>query len=82
MYASHLPLDLHPTVGNNVLLAREIGLAPTSGFARFESIDVGVKGDCDLPTAVLAQRCELVARREGGPLGHLHRSGRVDRDTA
>jgi dinuclear metal center YbgI/SA1388 family protein len=68
VYASHLPLDLHPTVGNNVLLAGELGLAPTSGFGRFESIEVGVKGTCDMATALLAQRCEQVSRREGGQL--------------
>jgi dinuclear metal center YbgI/SA1388 family protein len=68
VYASHLPLDLHPDVGNNVLLARELGLAPTSGFGRFESIDIGVKGDCDVATAVLVQRCEQVSRRESGHL--------------
>jgi dinuclear metal center YbgI/SA1388 family protein len=68
VYASHLPLDLHPTVGNNVLLASELGLEPSSGFARFESIEVGVKGDCNLPTALLANRCEQVAQREGGQL--------------
>ena len=68
VYASHLPLDLHPTVGNNVLLARELGLTPASGFGRFESIDVGVKGTCDLATATLARRCEQVSRREGGQL--------------
>ena len=68
VYASHLPLDLHPTVGNNVLLAGELGLAPSSGFGRFESIEVGVKGTCDLPTSILAQRCEQVSHREGGHL--------------
>ena len=68
VYASHLPLDLHPTVGNNVLLARELGLAPASGFGRFESIEVGVKGTCDVATAVLAERCEQLSRREGGQL--------------
>jgi len=68
VYASHLPLDLHPSVGNNALLAREIGLVPESGFGRFESIEVGVKGSCDLPTTALAQRCEQLARREGGHL--------------
>ena len=33
-----------------------------------ESIDVGVKGTCDLMTSVLAQRCEQISRREGGQL--------------
>jgi putative NIF3 family GTP cyclohydrolase 1 type 2 len=68
VYSSHLPLDLHPTVGNNVLLARELGLTPDSGFGRFESIEIGVKGTCDMPTADLAERCERWSRREGGQL--------------
>ena len=33
VYSSHLPLDLHPEIGNNVLLARELGLQPAAGFA-------------------------------------------------
>src|SRR4051812_36166228 len=36
VYSSHLPLDAHPELGNNVLLARELGLAPGGGFARFQ----------------------------------------------
>lgn len=68
VYSSHLPLDLHPTLGNNALLARELELVPSSGFARFESIEVGVQGTCDIATAVLARRCEQISRREGGQL--------------
>ena len=68
VYASHLPLDLHPTIGNNVLLARRLDLTPASGFGRFESIEIGVKGTCDMATAVLVERCEQLARREGGQL--------------
>jgi dinuclear metal center YbgI/SA1388 family protein len=68
VYASHLPLDLHPTLGNNVLLARELGLVPSAGFARFQSIAIGVMGDADVDTAVLAERCETLAEREGGRL--------------
>jgi putative NIF3 family GTP cyclohydrolase 1 type 2 len=30
VYSAHLPLDAHPTLGNNVLLARELGLDPTA----------------------------------------------------
>jgi dinuclear metal center YbgI/SA1388 family protein len=66
IYSSHLPLDLHPTVGNNALLARELGLVPTAGFAKFEAIEVGLKGESDLETAALMSRCEQVARRGGG----------------
>ena len=42
VYASHLPLDLHPTLGNNPLFARALGLEPSGGFARFQTIAVGV----------------------------------------
>jgi len=68
VYASHLPLDLHPALGNNALLARELGLVPSAGFARFQSITIGVMGDADVDTAVLAERCETLAEREGGRL--------------
>jgi len=35
LYSAHLPLDLHPTVGNNALLAKRLGLTPSDGFARY-----------------------------------------------
>lgn len=66
VYSSHLPLDLHPTLGNNHLLARELGLEPTAGFARFQTIQVGVMGDADVKTAMLAERLGVIAEREGG----------------
>jgi dinuclear metal center YbgI/SA1388 family protein len=68
VYSSHLPLDLHPTLGNNALLARELGLRPTGGFARFQTIAVGLMGESDLPTGELASRADVLARREGGAL--------------
>jgi dinuclear metal center YbgI/SA1388 family protein len=68
VYASHLPLDLHPTLGNNVLMARALELTPSAGFARFQSIAVGVMGDADVDTSSLATRCDALARREGGQL--------------
>ena len=68
VYSSHLPLDLHSTHGNNPLLARALGLTPTAGFARFQGIDVGVMGDADIDTAVLADRLRPISEREGGHL--------------
>ena len=70
VYASHLPLDLHPTLGNNALLARELGLVPNGGFARYKTIDVGVSGDADVPTAALAERAAAFAARWGGSVRH------------
>jgi dinuclear metal center YbgI/SA1388 family protein len=68
VYSSHLPLDLHPTLGNNALLARALGLDPVEGFARFQSITVGVMGNADVDTESLATRAEALARADGGSL--------------
>ena len=62
VYSSHLPLDRHPTLGNNVLLARQLGLEPSGDFARFEGISIGVSGESDLETAVLAERARRFAK--------------------
>ena len=66
VYASHLPLDLHPELGNNVLLARELGLAADGGFGAFKGVQVGVQGASDVPTAELVRRADAFARTHGG----------------
>jgi len=66
LYSSHLPLDAHPEIGNNVLLAGELGLTPLAGFARYETIDIGVRGESDVPTAELIASAGAVAQRWGG----------------
>lgn len=68
VYSSHLPLDLHPTLGNNSLFARALGLEPSSGFAQFQSIAVGVMGEADIETQSLADAARMIAEREGGSL--------------
>lgn len=42
LYSSHLPLDAHPEIGNNALLARQIGLAPIRGFMPNPGGDIGL----------------------------------------
>jgi dinuclear metal center YbgI/SA1388 family protein len=66
VYSSHIPLDLHPTHGNNVLLARELELTPEFPFARFQEIQIGVGGTAAIATRVLAQRATAFAERWGG----------------
>lgn len=66
VYASHLPLDRHPTLGNNALLARALGLEPAGEFARYKTIAVGVRGESDVATADLVTRARALAEREGG----------------
>ena len=66
VYASHLPLDAHPEVGNNGLLAAALQLTPDSGFARFKTIDVGVSGPSDVDTGVLVDRARAFAAAYAG----------------
>jgi dinuclear metal center YbgI/SA1388 family protein len=70
VYSSHLPLDRHPAVGNNVLLARTLGLEPTEPFAKFEGMHIGVSGRCDLETSSLVTRAEKFASEHGGTARH------------
>jgi len=66
LYSAHLPLDAHETFGNSILLARELGLLPAGGFARYQTVFCGVQGTADLPTAELVATCAAFARRHGG----------------
>jgi dinuclear metal center YbgI/SA1388 family protein len=66
VYASHLPLDRHPQLGNNVLLAKTLGLEPSAEFARFKDIFIGVQGTVDIPTRVLVNRARTFSRANGG----------------
>jgi dinuclear metal center YbgI/SA1388 family protein len=66
VYSSHLPLDLHPTLGNNPLFAHALGLEPSAGFARFQTIAVGVMGETDVETSTLVDRARAIAERDGG----------------
>jgi dinuclear metal center YbgI/SA1388 family protein len=65
VYSTHLPLDAHPTLGNNVQLAAALGLNTSAGFARFKTIDIGVAGECDEPTADLLARVQAFAATFG-----------------
>lgn len=56
IYASHIPLDLHPAWGNNVLLAKELALKPDSVFGQFRGVEIGVSGTSDLVTETIVER--------------------------
>jgi dinuclear metal center YbgI/SA1388 family protein len=62
LYAAHLPLDLHPVMGNNALLARMAGIEEPRPFGRYHGRDIGFMGE--LPGALTLN--DLCARwREG-----------------
>src|ERR1700704_2218852 len=70
IYSSHLPLDRHPTLGNNALLAAELRLTATGSFARFQDTFVGVTGESDIETASLISQ----AREFAKPYGEIRTS--------
>ncbi len=45
IYSSHLPLDVHPVWGNNILLAQAIGLSGIRPFFEKKGLNLGVAGD-------------------------------------
>jgi dinuclear metal center YbgI/SA1388 family protein len=60
VYAAHLPLDVHPEVGNNALLARELGLEIEGTFGGYQGIPIGVHGVLEVKREVLAARLDDV----------------------
>lgn len=42
LYSSHLPLDAHEKIGNNVLIAKELNLTLQGRFLPYEGKDIGV----------------------------------------
>ena len=49
LYAVHLPLDLHPKVGNNAELVCLLGLKDTRAFGDYHGVDIGLGGTLDSP---------------------------------
>ncbi|MDB4877320.1 MAG: NGG1p interacting factor 3 protein [Gemmatimonadetes bacterium] len=66
VYSAHLPLDVHPELGNNALLAKRLGLQPSGGFAKYQSIDVGLSGESNVPTRLLADAAHALASEHRG----------------
>ncbi len=58
LYAAHLPLDTHPEVGNNIQLARGIGLEVVDRFGEYEGQAIGYWGELRLSRAELSARLE------------------------
>ena len=45
LYSAHLPLDRHPDVGNNAVLARALGIAVSGEFGTHDGVPIGVWGE-------------------------------------
>ncbi len=65
LYSAHLPLDFHPTLGNNARLAAALGLDKTEAFLPVKGRPIGLQAEATL------RRDELLAKLEeslGGPV--------------
>ena len=47
LYGSHLPLDCHPEIGNNAILASKLHLSKIGTFLPFEGHDIGLILECN-----------------------------------
>lgn len=67
LYAAHLPLDAHPTLGNNARICRVLGMKKLKPFGVYNGVEIGFEG-------ALPQPCRfttfdrMVARHIGAPL--------------
>jgi dinuclear metal center YbgI/SA1388 family protein len=60
LYASHIPLDLHPEVGNSAVLARALGIEPEGTFGEFDGVEIGYHGRLPILREALAARLDEV----------------------
>ncbi len=67
IYSSHLPLDVHPEWGNNILLANAIGLTDPVPFLEQKGVFLGLRGTWQGTREKLA---ENLRQAVGGPV-HL-----------
>jgi dinuclear metal center YbgI/SA1388 family protein len=63
VYSSHIPLDLHSTLGNNCQLATALHLEAGGTFGRYKGVEIGVMGTSDVSTTALFDRVREFSAR-------------------
>src|SRR5205823_12501849 len=58
LYSAHLPLDVHPTVGNNAQLVAALGLKSAQPFLEEKGQPVGLRISASLPRSELVRKLE------------------------
>ncbi|GAA0857469.1 Nif3-like dinuclear metal center hexameric protein [Aliiglaciecola litoralis] len=66
LYAYHLPLDIHPELGNNVQLAKLLDIHVEGGLERDNPLSVALQGCVDTPIKIdeLASKLDKVLTRK------------------
>ena len=72
VYSAHIPLDVHPELGNNTLLCKALGIDAKGQFGSYQGTPVGVWGELEISREALCARLdELLGVRvrliPGGP---------------
>ena len=62
LFSAHLPLDVHPKVGNNAQLAAALGLKSTKRFLEEKGQSVGLKANSSTPRDVLVRKLKSILR--------------------
>ncbi len=63
LYSNHLPLDGHPQIGNNALLARQLGLKPTRPFLVRDGEAIGCIADAPMSRTALRNKLQKLYPR-------------------
>jgi len=66
IYSAHIPLDVHPKLGNNACLAAEIGMSATEPYHEWKGIQLGLSQVMDVALE------ELIGRMEKAVGGKVH----------
>ena len=70
LYGVHIPLDMHPEVGNNIGIARLLGLVSITPFGAWKGFTIGFKGT--LPSAMsVDQLASVLAGPQAGQVRTL-----------
>jgi len=60
IYAAHIPLDVHPEVGNNAVLARALGVDLEGTFGEYRGHPLGSRGSLEIGREALCARLDEV----------------------
>jgi dinuclear metal center YbgI/SA1388 family protein len=70
LWAAHFPLDIHPDVGNNAGIARQLGLVDVVPFGLHHGVKIGCRGRLPSPVP-LARVAELLGEGQPEPVAIL-----------
>jgi dinuclear metal center YbgI/SA1388 family protein len=79
LYAAHLPLDCHPAVGNNVQLARLLGLRVKEPFGEYKGTLIGVIAAPSRPLSLKSFTALIAKKLEAPPEALAHGPSAVRR---